>query len=106
MDDAVLRVHVSYLDEIVLVSPEGDIDMDSAFVLRVGLEEIDSAAHVAIDMSGVRFMDSSGLNVLVEQLMRRRDSNGSLCIRNPSHGVRRLIDITSLAEFFYEPFDA
>jgi stage II sporulation protein AA (anti-sigma F factor antagonist) len=101
MHETVLRIDVGYLDGLALVSPHGEIDMSSAFALRVALEEFDATTHVAVDMANVHFMDSSGLSVLVEQMMRFRDGAGSLHVRNPNACVRRVIEITSLGEFLY-----
>jgi anti-anti-sigma factor len=106
MHETVLRIDVSYFDEVALVSPRGEIDMNSAFALRVVLDDLDTSAHVVIDMADVHFMDSSGLNVLVEQMMRFRDGNGSLHVRNPNNIVHRVIEITSLGDCLYEPGDA
>ncbi|MEO7371747.1 MAG: STAS domain-containing protein [Ilumatobacteraceae bacterium] len=103
MIDDVLRVDVSFLDGRVLIAPNGDIDADSVLALQAVLDEFNLERHMVIDMTRVRFIDSSGLNVLIRESLRLSGMHGSLYIRNPSPSVRRVVDTTGLAEFFYEP---
>jgi anti-sigma B factor antagonist len=97
-----LAAEVSQIGQLTLMTVHGDIDMDSAHFLRVVLDQLEPGAHASIDMSDVGFMDSSGLNVLTVYAIRLRDGDGWLRIRNPSPGVRRVVEITSLGAFLFE----
>ncbi|MBR1456747.1 MAG: STAS domain-containing protein [Oscillospiraceae bacterium] len=50
----------------------------------------------AVDMSGLSFMDSSGIAVLVRISRRLRDVGGRVWIENPSGQPRRVIDASGI----------
>jgi anti-sigma B factor antagonist len=102
MDD-VLSVEVQSHDGSTLVTAVGEVDADSMRVLEAPLEEVSLERTVLVDMSGVRFMDSSGLKVILAQRMRMIESGGSIHICNPSPAVRRLVEVTGLNHVLYEP---
>ena len=55
---------------------------------------------VELDLSGVTFIDSSGLHVLLELAGRVEATGGSVLIRNPAPAVQRLLAITLLESKF------
>ena len=60
------------------------------------LQSIEPRAHIVVDMSGVRFCDSSGLSVLLKGSQRQEQGAGSLQLLNVEPAVARLIAITGL----------
>ncbi len=52
--------------------------------------------HLAVDMSGVTFIDASGIGVLVAAANRARQAGGGLSLLAPSPQVRRLLDVFHL----------
>jgi anti-sigma B factor antagonist len=50
-----------------------------------------------VDVSGVTFIDSSGLRVLVEAHQARAAAGSRLLLRSPSAAVQRLLEISGLA---------
>jgi anti-sigma B factor antagonist len=81
------------------VSPRGEIDAHSAPRLRATIvDELEDAAvdHLVVDLSGVSFLDSSALGVLVGTLKRMRERDGRLDIVLPSSHARRVFEITAL----------
>jgi anti-anti-sigma factor len=52
--------------------------------------------HLAVDMSGVTFIDAAGIGVLVDAASRARKAGGRLSLLAPSWPVRRLLDILHL----------
>ena len=102
MQDDVLRVDVSYVDEMTMVEVHGEIDADSVLTLRAPLEQLSLERRVLVDMAGVGFMDSSGLHVLLAQSMRMSEAGGSIHIRNPSRAVRRVVETTGLCDVLFE----
>jgi len=60
---------------------------------------------VIIDMSKVKWMNSSGLGMLMSALTSLRSSGGDLKLANVSPSVRRPIEITRLDSTF-EDFDS
>jgi anti-sigma B factor antagonist len=88
--------------EFTVLAVSGEIDMDSAPQLREKvLEQIsDGTPRLIIDMSGVTFMDSSGLSVLVAALKRVSDNEGELRLVVTRERTMKLFRITSLDSVF------
>jgi anti-sigma B factor antagonist len=82
-----------------VVTPSGEIDAHTAPQLRgTILEELDDAqvTRLVIDLSGVSFLDSSALGVLVGTLKRMRERGGRLDVVLPASHARRVFEITAL----------
>jgi len=88
----------------VLVSMRGELDMASAPRLREAMLDVlagrNDAFVITLDMSGIDFVDSSGLGVLIAVLKRMRFVGGDLVIRDPSPSVRKLFGLTGLDHVF------
>jgi anti-sigma B factor antagonist len=56
-----------------------------------------SVDTLRIDLAGIRFLDSSGLSVLISAHHRMHERGGKLVLRQPSEIVQRLFDITQLS---------
>ena len=54
----------------------------------------------AVDLSNVRFMDSSGMGVLVSLLTKFRNRGGELVLIKPSDHIRKLLIVTKLNAIF------
>jgi anti-sigma B factor antagonist len=73
---------------------EGEIDMATANDFAEFLREAgENPDQVVLDFSGVSFMDSSGLRVILEAA-GRREGCGSLVILHPTSQVQRVLDIS------------
>jgi anti-sigma B factor antagonist len=92
-----------YLDEMV-VGPDrvvrivGDVDAASApELVEVVLGLLHGGiATVIIDCEGIEFIDSAGLNVLVDAHRRARIHGGRIILRRRSAIRRRLLSTTGL----------
>ena len=82
--------------DAMVVTVEGEIDMDSATRLEETLAELIGRGEVdlVVDMSAVSFIDSVGTSVLVESLDRATEAGGTLAVRAPSTAVKRMLEIT------------
>ena len=79
----------------------GEIDAHSAESFANALEAAgDDLETIVVDLSGVTFIDSSGLRVLVGAQQRSNAGGPSLVLRSPSHQIVRLLDLAGLAETF------
>jgi len=82
---------------VVLV--RGEIDVATSPQLRNDLNALVArgARHITLDFSGVSFVDSSGLGVLVGAYKRLRDDEeGSVRIVGAQPSVRKVFEITGL----------
>jgi anti-sigma B factor antagonist len=84
-------------DGKVVVSVEGDVDLVTSQELRQVLEDaVRVNPHVEVDLTGLTFIDSSGLSALVEGHRAAQEAGGVVVLRNPTAMLRRLLDITRL----------
>ena len=74
----------------------GEIDVETAPWLQRWLDSLGTTGHLSVDLAEVDFMDSSGLVVLLQHLVRMRDAGGSLVINEASATVRRLFEMCCL----------
>jgi len=78
----------------------GDLDMEAAGRVLEELLASGSASTVAADLSGVDFMDSAGLRVLLEARSVLESHGRSLVVVNPAGPVCRLLEVTGMATVF------
>jgi anti-sigma B factor antagonist len=55
---------------------------------------------VIVDISNVRYINSSGIGVLITLLTKARNKGGELCLIKPSESVQKLLIITKLQAIF------
>ena len=75
----------------------GEIDLYTAPRLHseLGAVLVDGMpTRIVIDMSGVEFCDSTGMNVLLFCLRRVRERGGELEIASPKPAVRKILQVT------------
>ncbi len=77
----------------------GEIDAHSASALAAALEE-STADTIVVDLSGITFMDSSGLRVLLALAERSTTGGPLLQIARPSRPIMRLFEVSGLVEHF------
>ncbi len=98
--DLVLSTH--QVDDLTVVSVGGEVDLDTASQLGDhALDAVrDTSPHVVLDLTGVTFMDSTGLKVLLA-IQRRADlAGGSFGVAGPSRSVRKILALTGLDQTF------
>lgn len=78
----------------------GEIDAHNCTALAVALTEA-RGGDLRVELSGVTFIDSSGLRVLVEHHHRLAAQGDELRIVRPSRPVQRLFEITGLDGQFH-----
>ncbi|MEV7907849.1 STAS domain-containing protein [Streptomyces anulatus] len=81
----------------------GEIDLYTAPGLQAEFTRLlqeSPATHVVIDMSGVEFCDSTGMNVLLSALKRLRERGGTLELAAPRPAVRKILQVTGLDSVF------
>jgi anti-sigma B factor antagonist len=89
-------------EPLVLLSGEIDDDLYGIIDHTIADAALDGAT-VHLDLSGVSFMGSAGLFVLV-RAARALEANGKrLTIDRASPTVRRVLEVTLLADFFSLP---
>lgn len=81
-----------------VVEVAGEVDIATAPDLRGALEEVreKGAIRIVIDLEGVTFMDSSGLEVLVGASKGLEERGGRLALVCEDGPVHRVLRITGL----------
>ncbi|PPK64984.1 STAS domain-containing protein [Actinokineospora auranticolor] len=88
-----------------LIQAEGEIDLATAGELRDALDAVfatdHSSATVVVDLTGVTFMDSAGLSVLLRAAKRAKATGRQLTVAAiPAGPVRRVLDLSGLGTIF------
>lgn len=89
---------IDQADGSALTRLSGDLDIVTSDEVKRGLAQLIDAGHVALalDLSGVSFVDSSGLGVLVAIHRHAESRGGSFLVRSVPPQVQRLFEITRL----------
>ena len=82
----------------------GEIDLYTAPRLHSELAAVIANAapesRVIVDMSGVEFCDSTGMNVLLSCLRQVRERGGELELAAPRPAVMKILQVTGLDSVF------
>jgi anti-sigma B factor antagonist len=85
----------------VVLTLRGELDLATAPVLQERLDRaMRGGAAVVIDLSGLRFIDSCGLGILVRAERQLRGSGGQLVLVRGPRAVHRAFELTSLDSHF------
>jgi anti-sigma B factor antagonist len=98
-----LKVSTRFHDDHTIVTISGEIDLYTAPRLHSELAAVladGMPTRIVIDMSGVEFCDSTGMNVLLSLLRRVRERDGELEIASPKPAVRKILQVTGLDAVF------
>ena len=82
---------------------EGEVDVASAAQLREQLIQLIDLGYqqVVVDLDDTRFLDSTGLGVLVGGLKRLRNQQGELALVCTQRDLLTVFNITGLAKAFH-----
>jgi anti-sigma B factor antagonist len=97
-----LDISTNHKDGASIVALSGEVDVYTAPVLRARLIEAteSGAGPLVVDMSGVEFIDSSGLGVLVSILKRISEQGSTMTIVSDREIVLKVFRITGLDRVF------
>ncbi len=97
-----MEFEVQKQGEVVVLAPAGEIDASNIPELQGAFSQILQKGNtkIVVDMSGVSYMDSSALGVLVNSLKQLRREQGSLKLANLNGNVERIFKLTRLINFF------
>ena len=94
------EIQVSFTPDALIVSVTGEVDMGTAPRLAEAFEGASARTRlVVVDLTDVSFVDSSGLNALLQSQRALAERGLSLRIVAPTTGVvRRVFEIANLTE--------
>ena len=83
-------------DAVAIVRPRGELVVVTVETLRAALDGIRSAERVVVDLRGLSFMDSTGLQLLVALHQRAQRDGWQLTSVAPAAPVDRAIQLCGL----------
>ena len=89
-------------DQTHVIEVSGQIDLYAAPEFKQHTRDVidGGAKRVIVDLSGVEFMDSTGLGVLVGALKRLRSAQGTLALVVTDYDIERMLELTGLDGVF------
>ena len=84
---------------VLYVSLDGELDEHTAEYTRINLDRMlsaTSAMQIVIDLANLRFMDSTGIGVLIGRYKKMKDRNVQIYVANPSSQAERIFKMTGL----------
>ena len=100
MIDPGFDVTVDQEDGAAVVRVAGEVDLYTGPLLwdRLSAVIADGWRRVVVDLEAMRFIDSTGLSVLVMAMRRLEEVGGALVLRSPCRMASKLLQLTGLAQ--------
>ncbi|HEV2891627.1 MAG TPA: STAS domain-containing protein [Frankiaceae bacterium] len=89
--------------DTAVVTVAGELDIAGAGALRETFLKLlagEETPPLVVDGSGLTFVDSSGLAVLLMAARRWEDAGSRLVLRDPSPTLTRIVDLTGVRRAF------
>ena len=98
---ATAELHAQVHDEAgtAVIELAGDVDRNAEAALQEAYSRTGSAQSVVLDFSGVAYINSTGIAVIVGLLARARANGQQLSARGLTEHYRQIFEITRLAAF-------
>jgi anti-sigma B factor antagonist len=96
-----LTLTTSHEHEAVRVSLVGELDLSSALTFDEELRRIEEDSKertLVLDLCGLKFMDSTGLRLIVSAHQRALRAGRRLAIVHTSDAIRRIFRLTGMLE--------
>jgi len=100
-------MNMKYTSEIkndtLILHLDGDLigESDGANVLQIASDAVQqNIKSCIVDISELRYINSSGIGVLITILTKFRNKGGEVYLLNPSETVKKLLVITKLNAIF------
>jgi anti-sigma B factor antagonist len=98
-----MHISIRHVDNATIVDVSGDIDLaNSPEVRKALLHEVrdDRRPRVVLNLSAVRYIDSSGVASLVESLKASRDTGSRFILVGLSGPAREVLQLSRLVKVF------
>ena len=97
---SILSLETFHGEGSVRIALEGELDFSSALTLDDELRRADAGdvTVLVLDLSELRFMDSTGLAIIANACRRMKRGGRRLIVACPTGGVRRILQLTGMLE--------
>jgi anti-sigma B factor antagonist len=99
----VMKFSHSVNDKILTLTLEGDLIGENSGIDLVEVVNTQVAAGLRlciVDISKLRYINSSGIGVLITIMTKFRNKGGDICLLEPSENVKKLLIVTKLNAIF------
>lgn len=97
---SILSLETFHGEGSVRIALEGELDYSVALILDDELRRAESGIHnvLVLDLSELRFMDSTGLGIIASAYRRMRRAGRRLIVASPTYGVKRILELTGMLQ--------
>ena len=97
----ILKISIRSVATATVVDLEGAIDLQNSPGLRATLfEKLPAASRLALNLTAIRYIDSSGIATLIEVLKKARDLKKDFVLFGLGPAVHDVLKLTSLLGVF------
>ena len=102
MSENKLQIETELVNSTSVITPVGDVDLSQSTQLRCVIKtSLDSdSEYILIDLSNVKYMDSSGVATLIEGLQLARTIGKELMLCSLTHSVEAVLQLSKLDQIF------
>ncbi len=103
MLNSIKNVEFLYSDGVLTAFVKGEVDHHNAKSARCAIDrELESCrpVHLALDLSGVSFMDSSGLGLILGRYNKASELGVKFTVRNPTSATMKIISLAGGERIF------
>ncbi|MBR1925391.1 MAG: anti-sigma factor antagonist [Clostridia bacterium] len=94
-----MQVNSKVINQTLYLSILGELDEHSAQYIRGELDQKllnNFYRQVVLDLSGLKFMDSTGIGVLIGRYKKAREKNAPMFISNPTSHIDKILKMTAV----------
>ncbi|MET8145728.1 STAS domain-containing protein [Sphaerisporangium sp. NPDC005288] len=104
---AQFEVSIAYRPPVVLLALAGELDLATADILVASAKDLIGRghAHLALDVTDLRFCDSTGLEAMIAASERTAGAGGSLRLVGVRGILQRVLEVTRLEHPFRPDLD-
>ncbi len=96
-----IQVLSKNIDGIYLIEIEGEVDTyTSSKIKQEILKIVDQTSTIIISMEKVKFIDSTGLGILIGIIKKVKEKEGEMVIISPNSYINQIFEITGLFKVF------
>jgi anti-sigma B factor antagonist len=100
IDLGTLRISSERDGDVYAIRLSGELDLATADGVQRELERVEAsdARSIVLDLSGLTFMDSTGVRLMLSARARSRADSDRLTMLRGSAAVQRVLDLTGVAD--------
>lgn len=95
------KMQINISGKILSAAPMGELDHHAAERFRTQIDaafEKAACRHIVLDMSGISFMDSSGIGMIIGRYKKTETRGGKLVLTGMNAEISRLFEISGLSK--------